>query len=411
MTDLSFEEIKEREQYYAEQDEGKRRQRFQSALSNIQNQFGNRPPQPVRQPPSQGLPPSRGPARAQGTPGTQLSPPSPGLPPGRQLPPSRLPLSQSQPLGVSAQRRDLPSVPVSAQDAPVPSRGNPPVRPARNDLPADPIASAQHTLRFKFPGIAIKTPNAFEDEPKQLLEKRLGTLPNFITQLVGPFLSDEEKQGLKVVLLHETGEHLPGKGIQVKVEATVKPSGKEDAFRVNLIYLPADKGLALDIISTGATGEGKRFFKTVLLPQAGQLGITTMALDAASIGKTGAGVVAWARYGFIPRQKDWDTMTTKGLGILKNEKNKELEPFRKQLRAILKEKSPRALRKLVYLTWFERKRTGKRSPTADFLDRILGTSWIGDIDLNNPKDADWIKTYVATEKAEEQLETFEKLLD
>lgn len=280
----------------------------------------------------------------------------------------------------------------------------------------DPIEKARRELDPKFPGINFD--NKLTD-PEPRLDKLGITLTDLARSLLGGFLNKKQRKGVTIILLPEGG-----KGIRIRINTTSPLSPRDERpFSLNQAYSEENGLRILHIETIVAPGEGKRFFKSNLLPQAEQLGIQKITLNASGIGGSREGILAWARYGFVPTPEAWNEMRSYGLGLLKSEKNKNLAPFRSQLEAALQDSSPEALRWLIYLSWKEREaqqgKEGKKEvegqrkkgAAADFLDRVLGhNTWDGELDLTDPDSRKWIQTYVNAAKPEDQLTTFEHLL-
>ena len=154
-----------------------------------------------------------------------------------------------------------------------------------------------------------------------------------------------------------------------------------------------------------------------MLPQADRLGIRKLTLDAANLGvipgtsgarSNAAGVTAWARYGFIPTQDAWDTLRGAGKTTLDAARWKSI---RAEVKPVMNDPSPEALRRLVFLAWQERKaQQGKSGLITEFLDTFLGSNWSGEIDLDDRRSRAWLETYINVSKPEEHLDTFEGLL-
>ena len=403
MTERSLEEIEELEAENRRKDEEKRRadaerrRRYREAYSLFEGKSSEA---------TQGIP-----VRA-----------NPGLPPSRMPPGSAL--GKSAPKDTGTAKASPSQIPATEQKS-------------------DTVAKAKDDLQTSFPRIQIDD-KRLGDEDKTFLDKRLGTTPGLVTALLENFLPPQgaQRDDIEIVLFSEgTTASGESKGIRVKVQ-TKNPLSAQDErkrpFTLNQVYENEKGELALHIETVVAPGKGKNFFKSSVLPQAKQLDIRKITLDAFSIGGTGEGTLAWARYGFVPTREAWDRMRATGLSILSSNK-KELKPIRSQLKQALNDPSPKALRWLVFLSWKERKEKteqeggkGKKGASGGFLSRILsmgrgqekepltatgllntilGSKWEGELDLTDPKSKAWVETYVDTAKAEDQLEAFEGLLE
>jgi hypothetical protein len=118
-----------------------------------------------------------------------------------------------------------------------------------------------------------------------------------------------------------------------------------------------------------------------------------------------AGVVAWARYGFVPVAEYWDNMRRWARVNLPARQDK-LASDMDELTRIVKDPDPEALRWLVYLSW------QKKGDVTKLLDAMLasGVNWKGVLDLTDRASKGWITKYVTIEKADSDLPGFEALL-
>jgi hypothetical protein len=168
--------------------------------------------------------------------------------------------------------------------------------------------------------------------------------------------------------------------------------------------------LKVKIESVVAVGQGKKTFAKGLLPLYKQLGVTKLSLDASQIAGSSEGMLAWVRYGFIPEQASWDKMRDQGVKLVNSEVPHvrkflvltKLAPTALQQRMldIFKDSSPRAIRRLVLLSW---EQGGEVTKT---LNAVLGSPWPGTLDLSKEQDRRWIELYTG----EEDKTRFKELL-
>jgi hypothetical protein len=268
-------------------------------------------------------------------------------------------------------------------------------------------------LRRKFPGLKLPYYNLTEQD-QEFVRQRLESLPGLIEALLDKFLTlPKERTEITLRLFSEgTSESGASKGVKLTVNAP-QLDKNVPAFGLNQSYLQEDGKPVLYIESIVAPGRSKQFFSTVLLPQAAKHNIQKFALRASNLIVSGNkphadGRTVWARYGFAPTPAHWSEMQAKGLSALKK---KPFNTISSQVKDIMKDPSPKALRRLVFLAWQERKRAGKDGLIKDFLDNVvLGLPWDGDIDLNDSDSRQWLETYVAVSKPEDHLGTFERLV-
>jgi hypothetical protein len=271
----------------------------------------------------------------------------------------------------------------------------------------------EKALRQKFPGLKL-TDYRLTEQDQEFVRQRLGSLPGLIEALLDKFLTvPKERTEITLRLFSEgTTESGASKGMKLFVNAP-QLDKNVPAFSLNQSYLQEDGKSVLYIESIVAPGRSKQFFRTVLLPQAAKHNIQKFALKASNLTVSGNqshadGRTVWARYGFAPTPAGWSEMQEKGLSELKK---KPFNAISSQVKDIMKDQSPKALRRLVFLAWQERKRAGKDGLIKDFLDNVvLAWPWDGDIDLNDSDSRQWLETYVAVSRPEDHLGTFERLV-
>jgi hypothetical protein len=268
-------------------------------------------------------------------------------------------------------------------------------------------------LSPKFPGLKLSYYTLTEQD-QEFVSQRLESLPGLIEALLDKFLTlPKERTGITLGLFSEgTTESGASKGVKLSVNAP-QLDKNAPAFGLYQSYLQEDGKPVLYIESIVAPGRSKQFFRTVLLPQAAKHNIQKFALRASNLLVSGNtphadGRTVWARYGFAPTPAYWSEMQAKGLSALKK---KPFDAASSQVKDIMKDPSPKALRRLVFLAWQERKQAGKDGLIKDFLDNVvLGQPWDGDIDLNDSDSRQWLETYVAISKPEDHLGTFKRLV-
>lgn len=338
------------------------------------------------------------------------------------LPPSRVPVTPP-----AAEPKDSPSEIRERLPEPAEARSEAgdrllavQDRPARTEVrpPGKPEAvrrlEFQLWREFPFLDVAYYT---LTQADLEFLERHLTTLPALIESMLDKFVTQAaERRGIVVRLFSEgTSPSGESKGIRVRLEARILP-GQAAPFTLNQAYSAETGELALKIESIVAPGRGKEFFKVSVLPQAKRFGIRKITLDASNLGifpgasgaaSNAAGVTAWARYGFVPTRDAWDTMRNAGMTTLSDH---SWASVRSQLKRIMTDPSPKALRRLVFLAWQERKTLGQPGLITKFLDTFLGSNWSGEIDLSDPDSKGWLETYINASRPEDHLGTFERLL-
>jgi hypothetical protein len=382
MTDLTLEQIEEREEFYRRQDEAIAREEEERRLHRAQ----------VLSPTKRSVTPTKRTA----------------------LPASGLRPSQVRPLKADEQ------VTTVIAD-PVPSGPRPAETEVKQETPAQPaetkerpgLRNAREELRKTFPGLQIQTFGLDAADIEFLEKRKLGSVPLAVRRVIDNFITQRpERTGIVLELMSE-GKYPSGESKGVRIKATApKLEAKTDPFFINQ-SLEIEKGkLVLHIESITAKGRGKAFFKESVIPQVLIADISKLTLSAYSSGSSSEGLVAWARYGFVPDQEAWDRMREKGEELLDE---KDYSPIRRQVAGILQDPSPKALRRLIVRAWKERREragTTGPGPITSLLNRILQTGlWKGEIDMTDPKSVQWLTLYLSVTNAEERLEDFEKLLE
>jgi hypothetical protein len=233
----------------------------------------------------------------------------------------------------------------------------------------------------------------------------------FIESLLGKVVTDDERTGIRLAL------RIEGQNMRITVgtgdpKLAIDPRANPKPFTLNQTYLPNEGNPKIYLESVVATRQGNRqrgkeFIKEGLLPLARELGVSKIELKASRAGGLEGGQLAWARYGFVPTVNDWNSMRLNGLKRLKERK---FAPYvREKLEEILLDPSPKALRRLVYLSWKE-----EWSRERNFLNQVLtsnGNGWNGEIDLSDPDSLKWIETYAdsGSEINEEELRMYSRL--
>jgi hypothetical protein len=263
----------------------------------------------------------------------------------------------------------------------------------------NPAAATAKALESTFPGITIDYRLNDKDEAfwAKYLQKdgEPVTLGKFITLLLEDFLSASVRSGVNVMFLSEaTGGTDESRGIRVRVAATVPlVASDKRPFSLNLAYLTEAGKLKLYLETVVAPTQGRKFAKVCLLPQARIFNAAKIGLKASSIGGSQEGVFVWARYGFVPLKPDWEKMRRFGLSRLEEEGQGKLAPVSKSLGADLLDPSPKALRRVVYLSWTVPK--ALKEPMKAFLDNMLtfSVSWDGELLLADQAGSAWIEAY------------------
>jgi len=269
-------------------------------------------------------------------------------------------------------------------------------------LPED-QAAAIAQLRARYPQITLsphskgyETMDAFWEKHVAAGGRADGALASAIDRMLGDVLDDKERTGKISVLVVGSAE-------QVNLVVDVA-----EVMVVNQILQAEGGKLKVKIESVTAKGRGKRLFARGLLPLYQSLGVRKLELDASSIGSKDDGRYAWARYGFLPGEADWNTMRQAGRERVKKGYFLFPDALDKKMLGILESPSPRALRELILLSWQE----------GDRVTRILNgmlvvlKSWKGTLDLEDERDRRWIEMYTGEEdkaRLRELIPAFQKL--
>ncbi|MET9495606.1 hypothetical protein [Streptomyces sp. NPDC006552] len=287
--------------------------------------------------------------------------------------------------------------------------------PHEHVLAAD-LAQTAAALRQQFPKLTIDGNLSGADDLFWTTRVRRGTAPlsvvDLLTTLLG-FLGTEQRVGIDVRFVSEgiVAEGLPGagqsKGIRLMIGGKVPLSASDKLkrpFSLNQVYRPGATGLELYLEAVVAPQHGRQYTQ-LLLSHAQDLGVTRFALLASMIGGSQEGVFAWARYGFVPLQESWDDMRRSGLAVLAGDPE-ELRAHNAELRDILLDPAPKALRRLVHRSW------QWQGATVDFLNRVLvaHVNWQAELDLADQPGCRWLRTYAQLTKASDHLDQFTPLL-
>ena len=275
------------------------------------------------------------------------------------------------------------------------------------------LRDAREELRKTFPGLQIRTFGLDAADIEFLEKNKVGSVPRAVRRVIDNFLTQgPERTGIVLELMSE-GKYPSGESKGVRIKATApKLEPKTDPFFINQSFEVEKGKLVLHIESITAKGRGKAFFRESVIPQVLIADISKITLSAYSSGSSSEGLVAWARYGFVPDQEGWDRMRARGEELLDE---KDYAPISRQVAGILRDPSPKALRRLIVRSWKEkRKRAGTTGPgpITLLLNRILQTGlWKGEIDMADPKSVQWLTLYLSVTNAEERLKDFEELLE
>lgn len=300
---------------------------------------------------------------------------------------------------------------------------------------------AVNDLQKDFPGIQIECHLDELDEEFWVTHIKSGQTPvklsKFVNSFLGEIIKEQKWTGVVIRLTSEERgdlkkeeegleEERKGRkksaGVWVTVEVKVPLSGQDKQFSgishgnrrlfpgISQAFLDKD-GLVIHLESVVALHSGRKFVRSFLLAQAEMFHARKITLSASGFGGRQNGVFAWARYGFVPCNEDWDRMRSAGLKKLGTLDLPEEQ--RGEMERILLDPSPKAIRRLVYLSWLYREKVKK------FLDAILTAhvSWEGELDVWDEVSLSWINAYLNLERAQdeqskqgEQFKQFESLL-
>ncbi len=256
------------------------------------------------------------------------------------------------------------------------------------------------TLKEKYPAIENSSSSSITEKDDTFWDKHMmkKSLSVIIDEMLDKYLAPEQKVlPITVTLLGSTDP--PGVRLIIEVdnhkaidEETFKT--RKTIFSLNQVFTKSTFGkFQVYIESVVATGGGKELFSNSLLPLYDSLKVKKISLSASRIGGGDDGVVAWARYGFLPDKARWEVMRQKGFELTKGND----EEWAQKLRVIASKKSPGALRELVLLSWENR-----ATVTPILNDMLRATiSWPGTVDLTNKNDRAWIQKYTSRADAEE----------
>lgn len=180
----------------------------------------------------------------------------------------------------------------------------------------------------------------------------------------------------------------------IRIQITTK-NGASGSFSLNQAYREHGGKVAVHLESIVAPGRAKAFFANNLLPQVDRIVATGIDLKASRAGGLEGGVFAWARYGFVPIQEDWDQMRMSGLNKLRDgESGIDDKGLRDQVGHFLMAADPVELRRLVLLSWTSPPKSGVK----ELLNKILSSNagWDGVLDLRDEDSREWIETYVTS---------------
>ncbi|MEV0096859.1 hypothetical protein [Streptomyces sp. NPDC050738] len=281
---------------------------------------------------------------------------------------------------------------------------------------ADDLARAAERLQKQFPGIVIEGKLSTQDDAFWTSGVRHGGTPlsvdDLLSSLLG-LLSHEQCVGLRVQFFTEgtvpEGEPRAGlsKGVRLIINAKVPLSAADELkrpFSLNQVYKPGATGPVLHIEAVVAPQHGRQATQ-LLFAHAQHIGVSRLTLCASMIAGSQEGVFAWARYGFVPLQKDWDDMRRAGLEKLDSDPV-DLRAHNAELRGIVLDPAPKALRRLVYCSW------QRKGATVAFLNAMLTAhvSWQGELDLTDTDGCTWLQTYARLARASDHLAQFTPLL-
>lgn len=215
-------------------------------------------------------------------------------------------------------------------------------------------------------------------------------LDGYLPELNGYVPGGDKASPITLTLTEESDPS--GLRLQISVvnhRATDQESFKtqKTLFALTQVFKEEDGKLNAHIESVTATGGGKKLFRESLIPLWESLNVNKLTLSASRIGGGDEGVVAWARYGFIPDNASWNKMQEYALKKIENNK----QEWAQQVRSIVNKASPRAIREMVLLSW------QNRDEVRPVLDGMLrhAFSWPGTLDLTNKQDLEWVTNYTA----------------
>lgn len=218
--------------------------------------------------------------------------------------------------------------------------------------------------------------------------------PTRFSEIIGLILNsnlteDEQENSISVNLLEEADPNSTV-GVSLRLNIEVDFESKERKFSINKVFKEVDNQLETYIETVEAYGGkkgGREVFSEALIPLFKHRKIKKVKLNASAIGGRQDGIFVWARYGFIPIQKDWDTKRTKGYPLLENDYKDE--DWVEEAKSILCDSSPRAIRNLILISW------QKKDKATEFLNRFLtlGGSWDGELDFTDKNDVAWMEMY------------------
>jgi hypothetical protein len=259
-------------------------------------------------------------------------------------------------------------------------------------------ARAVEQLQERFPKLTIKSTIQADDEEFWARYLKGQSLARFVESLLGPLLTPGQRTGVTIDLFpsRKNGACV---GVQVKVDAA------NPRLHLNQEYLAENGRLVVNVENIEAPGgQGRQFFERSLLAQAKDLGVTRLDLTASASGARADGVVAWARYGFVPTGTDWDRIRRRGLALLAEPD--PAVPNAGDVRQVLMCPAPVALRRLVFLSW----RDGEATRTLLNRSLSVNVSWVGSVDLTDSTSRAWIEAYASGPAPDARLGIFEPLL-
>ncbi len=243
-------------------------------------------------------------------------------------------------------------------------------------------ARAVEELQDRYPKLTISSTIEAEDEDFWKRHLKGQSLARFVESLLGPLLAPEQRTGVTLNLFASRKNGVCT-GVQVKLDAN------NPKLHLNQEYLADNGRLVVNVenIDAKGGGQGRQFFEKSLLPQAKGLGVTRLDLTASASGGQADGVVAWARYGFVPTGADWDKIRRRGLALLAEPDG--AVPNTGEVRQVLMCPAPVALRRLVFLSW----RDGEATRTLLNRSLSVNVNWVGSVDLTDPTSRAWIEAY------------------
>lgn len=258
-------------------------------------------------------------------------------------------------------------------------------------------------------GLGKKYPNIADSAHSKVTEQtgeafwqtyfKQTTFQQVIETILDGYLSQDQDKPITLTLMDDTNS----KGVRLIIDivnhrATDYQTSKSQKtlFALNQLFYEKDGKPKVHIETVTATGGGKKLFAKSLLPLFKTLNISEIILKASRIGGGDEGIVAWARYGFIPSKEDWITMQKKAQEEIGNNE----EDWAQKVRSIVAKESPRSIRELVFLSW------QNKGQVRSVLDTMLRStvSWFGTLDMNHHRDLSWIEKYANGAKVEEFAE-------